>query len=162
MGFWTKSRLIFNFFRDHAKASIRQIAMETGFSKSSVHRLRQALERRDVHPESWLWETEEGRRWQVGQEARHGLPVEDHPARYAAADLTQHPGRGRHARQAARTHPDGDGSNTEGGGFSHDPDSRRCGLPAPRDTPSAGPSSRSFPSTASFTTWVRGYRLCLH
>jgi len=26
-----------------------------------VHRLRQALERRDVHPESWVWETAEGR-----------------------------------------------------------------------------------------------------
>jgi hypothetical protein len=59
---WTKSRLIFNFFRDHATASMRPIAMETGFSKRSVHRLRQALERRDVHPESWVWDTEEGRR----------------------------------------------------------------------------------------------------
>jgi len=65
MGFWAKSRLIFNFFRDHTKASIRHIAVETGLSKSSVHRLRQALERRDVHPESWLWETAEGRRWLV-------------------------------------------------------------------------------------------------
>jgi DNA-binding IclR family transcriptional regulator len=65
MGFWAKSRLIFNLFRAHAKASIRQIAVETGRSKSSVHRLRQALARRDVHPESWLWETEEGRRWLV-------------------------------------------------------------------------------------------------
>jgi hypothetical protein len=65
MGFWTKSRLVFNFFRDHARASIRQIAVETGLTKSSVHRLQQALERRDVHPESWLWETAEGRRWLV-------------------------------------------------------------------------------------------------
>jgi hypothetical protein len=52
-------------FRAHAKASIRQIAVETGLSKSSVHRLRQALARRDVQPESWLWETEAGRRWLV-------------------------------------------------------------------------------------------------
>jgi hypothetical protein len=65
MGFWAKSRLIFNFFHDHAKASIRQIAVETGLSKSSVHRLQQAMERRDVHPESWLWETAEGRSWLV-------------------------------------------------------------------------------------------------
>lgn len=65
MGFWAKSRLIFNFFRDHTKASIRHIAVETGLSKSSVHRLRQALERRDIHPESWLWETAEGRSWLV-------------------------------------------------------------------------------------------------
>jgi hypothetical protein len=42
---------------------VRRIAQQTGFSKSSVHRLKQAMERRDVHPESWLWETAEGRRW---------------------------------------------------------------------------------------------------
>jgi len=63
MRFWAKSRLIFNAFRDNAKASIRQVAVQTGFSKSSVHRLGQAIARRDRHPESWLWETEEGRRW---------------------------------------------------------------------------------------------------
>src|SRR5262249_52804873 len=65
MGFWAKSHLIFNFFHDHAKASIRQIAAATGLAKSSVHRLQQAIERRDVYPESWLWETEEGRSWLV-------------------------------------------------------------------------------------------------
>jgi hypothetical protein len=32
-------------------------------SKSSVHRLTQAIERRDRSPESWWWETEDGRRW---------------------------------------------------------------------------------------------------
>src|SRR2546425_13313412 len=32
-------------------------------SKSSVHRLTQAIARRDRSPESWLWETEDGRRW---------------------------------------------------------------------------------------------------
>ena len=63
MRVWTKSRLIFNAFRDNAKASIRHIAVQTGLSKSSVHRLGQAIARRDRHPESWLWETEEGRRW---------------------------------------------------------------------------------------------------
>ena len=42
---------------------MRRIAQQTGLSKSSVHRLTQAMERRDVHPESWLWETTEGRRW---------------------------------------------------------------------------------------------------
>jgi len=39
------------------------MAQQTGFSKSSVHRLTQAMERRDVHPESWWWETAEGHRW---------------------------------------------------------------------------------------------------
>ena len=60
MGYWTKSRLIFNSFREHAKASIRQVARQTGLSKSSVHRLGQAMAGRDRHPESWFWESEEG------------------------------------------------------------------------------------------------------
>jgi uncharacterized protein DUF6399/winged helix-turn-helix DNA-binding protein len=63
MRFWTKSLLIFNALCDNAKQSIRQLARQTGISKSSVHRLKQAIERRDRHPESWLWETEDGRRW---------------------------------------------------------------------------------------------------
>jgi len=63
MRFWTKSCLIFNAFRDNAKASIRQVAVQTGLSKNSVHRLGQAIARRERHPESWFWETEAGRRW---------------------------------------------------------------------------------------------------
>ena len=63
MRFWAKSRVIFNAFRDNAKASLRQVAGQTGLSKSSVHRLGQAIAHRNCHPESWLWETEEGRRW---------------------------------------------------------------------------------------------------
>jgi hypothetical protein len=42
---------------------MRHIAQQTGLSKSSVHRLKQAIERRDVYPESWFWETEAGRSW---------------------------------------------------------------------------------------------------
>jgi hypothetical protein len=63
MRFWTKSLRIFNCLCDNGKQSIRRIAHKTGFSKSSVHRLKQAMERRGRHPESWLWETDEGRRW---------------------------------------------------------------------------------------------------
>jgi hypothetical protein len=63
MGFWDKSLRIFNCLCDHGRQGIRRIAQQTGFSKSSVHRLTQAMERRGVHPESWLWETEDGRRW---------------------------------------------------------------------------------------------------
>ena len=63
MRFWTKSLRIFNAFCDNAQQSIRQVAQQTGFSKSSVHRLKQAMERRDTHPESWWWETEAGRCW---------------------------------------------------------------------------------------------------
>lgn len=63
MGFWNKSLQICKCICDNGKQSIRDIANWTGFSKSSVHRHNQARERRDVHPESWFWETEEGRRW---------------------------------------------------------------------------------------------------
>jgi hypothetical protein len=63
MGFWTKSLRIFKSLCENATQSIRQLARETGISKSSVHRLKQAIERRDRSPESWLWETEDGRRW---------------------------------------------------------------------------------------------------
>jgi len=42
---------------------MRQRARQTEMPKRSVHRLKQAMERRDYHPESWWWETEDGRRW---------------------------------------------------------------------------------------------------
>ena len=45
------------------KQSVCQFAQQTGLSKSSVHRLQQAMERRNDHPESWCWETAAGRRW---------------------------------------------------------------------------------------------------
>jgi Family of unknown function (DUF6399)/IclR helix-turn-helix domain len=63
MGFWDKSRQIFNCLCANASQGVRRIAQQTGLSKSSVHRLTQAIARRDVHPESWLWETADGRQW---------------------------------------------------------------------------------------------------
>jgi Family of unknown function (DUF6399)/IclR helix-turn-helix domain len=63
MGFWDKSRRIFNCLCDHATQSVRRLAQQTGLSKSSVHRLTQAMERRNSHPESWFWETADGRQW---------------------------------------------------------------------------------------------------
>ncbi|HEY5864982.1 MAG TPA: DUF6399 domain-containing protein [Candidatus Tectomicrobia bacterium] len=63
MRFWTKSVRIFKSLCENANQSIRQLARQTGISKSSVHRLKQAIERRDHYPESWLWETEDGRQW---------------------------------------------------------------------------------------------------
>ncbi len=63
MGFWAKSLRIFNGLCENGTHSVRRIAQKTGLSKSSVHRLQQAMERRGRHPESWLWETEDGRRW---------------------------------------------------------------------------------------------------
>jgi IclR-like helix-turn-helix domain-containing protein len=63
MGFWDKSFRIFKCLCENGRQGVRHIAQQTGLSKSRVHRLQQAMEHRGVHPESWLWETEEGRRW---------------------------------------------------------------------------------------------------
>jgi DNA-binding MarR family transcriptional regulator len=63
MRFWDKSLRIFKCLCNNTPQSIRHLARQTGLSKSSVHRLKQALERRGGHPESWLWETAEGRQW---------------------------------------------------------------------------------------------------
>jgi len=60
----TDKRLrIFKCLCDNATQSIRHLAQQNGLSKSSVHRLQQAMERRNGHLESWLWETEAGRCW---------------------------------------------------------------------------------------------------
>src|SRR5262245_22349619 len=63
MGFWDKSLLVFKYLCDYGRQGVRHIAQQTGLSKSSVHRLQHAMERRNCHPESWLWETAEGRQW---------------------------------------------------------------------------------------------------
>jgi DNA-binding IclR family transcriptional regulator len=63
MEFWDKCLLIFKCLCDHGRQSVRRMAQQTGLSKSSVHRLQHAMERRNSHPESWLWETEDGRQW---------------------------------------------------------------------------------------------------
>ena len=63
MGFWEKSLQIFNYLCEAGTQSVRHIAQQTGLSKSSAHRLQQAMERRNCHPESWCWETSEGRGW---------------------------------------------------------------------------------------------------
>jgi Family of unknown function (DUF6399)/IclR helix-turn-helix domain len=63
MRFWDKCLLIFKCLCDHGRQSVRRMAQQTGLSKSSVHRLQHAMERRNSHPESWLWETVDGRQW---------------------------------------------------------------------------------------------------
>src|SRR5437899_6040084 len=63
MGFWDKSLRIFKCLCENGSQGVRRIAQQTGLSKSSVHRLTQTMARRGVHPESWLWETEDGRQW---------------------------------------------------------------------------------------------------
>ncbi len=100
MGYWTKSLLIFNFFREHGKASIRQVARETGLSKSSVHRLGQAIDRRNQYPESGFWETEDGRRWLIRLVVavlyhfglKRGVEAETMSAFFACLRLEQHVG----------------------------------------------------------------------
>ena len=62
-GFWDKSLSIVTWLRDYGKQSVRCLAQKTGLSKSRVPRLQQTMERRGGRPESWLWETEEGRCW---------------------------------------------------------------------------------------------------
>jgi len=42
---------------------VRQLAQQTGLSTSRGHRLQQAMDRRHGHPESWFWDTAEGRSW---------------------------------------------------------------------------------------------------
>lgn len=65
MGFWAKSIAICKCLCENGKQSIRKVADQTGFSKSSVQRHKQAMERRNLYPESWFWETQEGRTWLV-------------------------------------------------------------------------------------------------
>jgi hypothetical protein len=65
MGLWGKSVIVFNSIREYGKQSIRSLADRTGFSKSSVHRHLQAMERGDRYPESFFWETEAGRAWLI-------------------------------------------------------------------------------------------------
>ena len=63
MGFWDKSLLVCKCLCDHGRQGVRRMAQQTGLSKSSVHRLQRAMERRNGHPESWFWETAPGRSW---------------------------------------------------------------------------------------------------
>ena len=65
INFWDKTFHIGKVLRETGKQSIRSIARRTGFSKSSVQRLKQGINQRNQHPESWLWETEEGRRFLI-------------------------------------------------------------------------------------------------
>ena len=65
MGFWEKSVRVFKCLCENGQQGVRRIAQQTGLSQSSVHRLTQAITRRGVHPESWLWETADGRQWLI-------------------------------------------------------------------------------------------------
>lgn len=58
-----RSQQVFEAIRKGGKRSIRKIASATGMAKSSVHRHKQALERRNKYPESPWWETSSGQQW---------------------------------------------------------------------------------------------------
>ena len=47
----------------NVRQTLRKIAVTTGISKSSVHRHRQAIKRRNQYPESSFWETAAGSQW---------------------------------------------------------------------------------------------------
>ena len=55
-----RCRKIFAILSGPAKCSVRKIGELTGISKSSVHRHKKAIERRNRYPESFFWETSEG------------------------------------------------------------------------------------------------------
>lgn len=63
MNWHKRAQEIFANWRDNGKRSVRRIAAATGIAKSSVHRHQRAMERRNQHPESGLWEVESGQQW---------------------------------------------------------------------------------------------------
>jgi hypothetical protein len=63
MGLWDKSVRLFQGLGEHGRQGVRHMAQPTGLSKRRGHRLQQAMAPRGIHPESWVWETAEGRRW---------------------------------------------------------------------------------------------------
>ena len=64
MGFWAKSLRIFKCLCDHGTQSVRRIAQQTGLvQKQCASSHSRPWQRRDRHPESWLWETADGRQW---------------------------------------------------------------------------------------------------
>ena len=59
----SQCRKVFSILSGNTKRSIRQIAGLTKISKSSVDRHKKALEKRNLYPESYFWETDEGYSW---------------------------------------------------------------------------------------------------
>ncbi|MEO1622315.1 MAG: DNA-binding protein, partial [Cyanobacteria bacterium J06632_3] len=49
--------------KENEAQTLRGIAATTNISKSSVHRHRRAIARRNQHPESIFWETTAGNQW---------------------------------------------------------------------------------------------------
>lgn len=63
MNWQQRSGRIYADILEQGKRSVRAIAIATGMTKSSVHRLLQASKRRQQYPESPLWEHQSGYQW---------------------------------------------------------------------------------------------------
>ena len=63
MNLRARGQQIFAFFQHHPQGTLHQAAQETGMSKAAAARHKQAIARRNQYPESWLWETDVGRKW---------------------------------------------------------------------------------------------------
>jgi hypothetical protein len=59
----TQSCAVYSIMSGAVKCSVRKIAEIVGISKSSTHRSMQSMKKRDLHPESYFWETDEGEKW---------------------------------------------------------------------------------------------------
>ena len=58
-----RCREIFSILSCPVKYSVRRISRLTGIPKSSAHRHAKAIEKRDLYPESFFWETSEGQQF---------------------------------------------------------------------------------------------------
>jgi hypothetical protein len=65
MSLRTRCHALFTYFQKTPTATLQEAAGMSGMSVSAAHRHKQALARRNQHPESWLWETSEGGQWLV-------------------------------------------------------------------------------------------------
>ena len=59
----SRGRTLFPILNRPVKYSIRKLAQIIGISKSATHRHKKAIEKRNLFPESSLWETQEGYEW---------------------------------------------------------------------------------------------------
>lgn len=59
----SRSRRLFPVLNHPVKYSIRKMAKMIGISKSATHRHKKAIEKRNLFPESYLFETQEGYKW---------------------------------------------------------------------------------------------------
>lgn len=65
MNIRTIGRTIASYFHHHHDAPLREVAEAAGTSISSAHRHKHAIAKRNQHPESWMWDTEDGFRWLI-------------------------------------------------------------------------------------------------